>query len=204
MRLYHSKTSPYVRKVMVVAHEAGLHARIELIAASASPVGETATVAADNPLGKLPCLLLDDGGALYDSRVICEYLDSLHDGPKLFPAAGPARWTALRRQALGDGICDAALLRRYETFRRPPERQWDEWALGQKHKVDRALDTLEAEVVSFPAAPDIGLFAVAIALAYLDLRFAEDPWRDGRPRLAEWQAGFANRPSMQVTAPPPQ
>lgn len=204
MRLYHSKTSPYVRKVMVVAHEAGLQARIELIAASASPVGETATVAGDNPLGKLPCLLLDDGGALYDSRVICEYLDSLHDGHKLFPAAGPARWAALRRQALGDGICDAALLRRYETLRRPADRQWDEWALGQKRKVDRALDVLEAEVTSFPAAPDIGLIAVAIALAYLDLRFAEDPWRDGRPRLAEWQARFAARPSMQETAPPPQ
>jgi glutathione S-transferase len=112
MRLYHSQTSPYVRKVMVVAREAGIHDRIELIAGSASPVGETAPVARDNPLGKLPCLLLQDGGVLYDSRVICEYLDSQHDGHKLFPAAGPARWEALRRQALGDGICDAALLRR--------------------------------------------------------------------------------------------
>ncbi len=202
MRLYHSKTSPYVRKVMVLAHEAGIHGRIEPVAASASPVGETATVAGDNPLGKLPCLLLDDGGALYDSRVICEYLDSLHDGHKLFPVAGPARWAALRRQALGDGICDAALLRRYETFQRPPERRWDDWMLGQKGKVDRALDALEAEVASFPKSPDIGLIAVAIALAYLDLRFAEDPWRDGRPLLAEWQADFATRPSMRETAPP--
>ncbi|MEZ5865170.1 MAG: glutathione S-transferase [Geminicoccaceae bacterium] len=204
MRLYHSQTSPYVRKVMVVAREAGIHDRIELIAASASPVGETATVASDNPLGKLPCLLLDDGGVLYDSQVICEYLDSLHDGHKLFPAPGPARWQALRRQSLGDGICDAALLRRYETFQRPPERRWDEWMLGQKGKVGRALDALEAEIASFPAAPNIGSIAVAVALAYLDLRFAEEPWRDGRPRLAEWHAGFATRPSMRETAPPPQ
>ena len=204
MRLYHSQTSPYVRKVMVVAREAGIHDRIELIAGSASPVGETAPVARDNPLGKLPCLLLQDGGVLYDSRVICEYLDSQHDGHKLFPAAGPARWEALRRQALGDGICDAALLRRYEASQRPLERQWDEWVLGQKRKIDRALDALEAEVPSFPASPDIGLIAVAIALAYLDLRFAEDAWRDGRPGLTALQAGFAMRPSMRETAPPAQ
>lgn len=203
MRLYHSQTSPYVRKVMVVAREAGLHERIELIASSASPVGEAAAVVRDNPLGKLPCLLLEDGEALYDSPVICEYLDSLHERHRLFPRTGPTRWLALRRQALGDGICDAALLRRYETFRRPLELQWQEWALGQKSKIDRALDALEKDVRVFPEAPDIGQIAVAIALEYLDLRFPDDPWRDGRPALAAWQAGFATRPSMQETAPPP-
>ncbi len=172
------------------------------MAGSASPVAANDSLITDNPLGKIPCLVTPAGDALYDSRVICEYLDSLHAGHKLFPHEGPARWVALRRQALADGICDASLLARYETFLRPKDRQWDDWLNGQTQKVHRALDVLEQEVDSFPVLPDIGLIAIAVALGYRDFRFAEDDWRAARPKLAAWYETFGQRPSMQATLPP--
>jgi glutathione S-transferase len=202
MRLHHSHNSPYARKVVVVAHEAGLMAQLDLAVTSVSPVALTTDVAADNPLGKLPCLVTDDGEPLYDSRVICEYLDSRHTGHKLFPHDGPARWLALRRQALGDGICDASLLARYENVLRPKDRQWQDWADGQTRKVQAALDQLEHEAESFPTLPDIGTIAIAVALAYRDFRFPEDNWRTARPKLALWYEEFAKRPPMRATTPP--
>ncbi len=201
MRLHVSPASPYARKVLVVAHEAGLEAHIETVQASVSPVAIDTAVVADNPLGKIPCLVTDAGEALYDSRVIAEYLDSRHAGHKLFPHEGPARWLALRREALADGICDASILCRYETVLRPEDRQWQDWLAGQGEKVRRALDRLEQEVESFPVLPDIGQIAVAVALGYRDFRFAADEWRGARPRLAAWHANFAARPSMQATVP---
>src|SRR5471030_171866 len=114
MKLRYSSASPYVRKVMIVAHEGGLAERIETVATSVVPVKANDALKAENPLVKLPSLTTDDGITLYDSPVICEYLDSLHAAAKMFPPAGPARWTALRRQALADGILDAAILTRYE------------------------------------------------------------------------------------------
>ena len=145
--------------------------------------------------------MTDDGQALFDSRVICEYLDSRHGGAKLFPAAGPARWTALRRQAQADGILDAGILARYETLLRPEERRWPDWVAGQKAKMARALDALEQEAGSFGAAVDIGTIALGCALGWLDFRYAADDWRAGRPRLAGWFEGFAARPSMTATVP---
>ncbi|MBM3557331.1 MAG: glutathione S-transferase, partial [Alphaproteobacteria bacterium] len=121
MKLFHSPTSPYVRKVDVLARETGLSAKIEIVPATVSPVKRDEAVSARNPLGKVPTLLLGDGTALYDSRVICEYLDSLHDGKKYFPPSGPERWKTLTLLSLADGILDAALLARYEEFLRPPE-----------------------------------------------------------------------------------
>ena len=121
MKLYHSTTSPYVRKVMVVAIELGLADRIELVPAKVSPVVRTAPVIADNPLGKLPTLVADDGMVIFDSRVIVEHLDALAGGGRLIPASGAARWRALTDQALADGILDAALLERYEVSLRPPD-----------------------------------------------------------------------------------
>ncbi len=202
MRLYHSHRSPYARKVVVVAHEAGLMAHLDLVVTSVSPVAVNSELAADNPLGKLPCLVTDEGEPLYDSRVICEYLDSRHAGHKLFPHEGPARWLALRRQALADGICDASLLARYESVLRPQDRQWQDWIDGQDRKVAAALDQLEREVESFPTLPDIGTLAVAVALGYRDFRFPEDDWRAIRPRLARWHDAFAERPSLLATRPP--
>ena len=144
--------------------------------------------------------MTDDGQALFDSRVICEYLDSRHDRPKLFPA-GPARWPALRRQAQADGILDAGLLARYETVLRPEERRWPDWIEGQKAKVARALDALEGEAESFNGSVDIGTIAIGCALGWLDFRYAADDWRAGRPRLAAWFERFARRPSLAATVP---
>jgi len=200
MRLHYSYASPYVRKVMVVAIETGQRDALELTPRKVSPVAPESEVNRDNPLGKVPCLVTDDGRALFDSRVICEYLDSRHDRPKLFPA-GPARWTALRRQAQADGILDAGILARYETLLRPGERRWPDWIEGQKAKMARALDALEGEAESFGETVDIGTIAVACALGWLDFRYAADDWRAGRPRLAAWFDGFAQRPSMADTTP---
>jgi glutathione S-transferase len=201
MRLHYNVASPYVRKVMAVAIETGLRERLELADRKISPVHPNAELNQDNPLGKVPCLVTDDGQALYDSRVVCEYLDGLHSGPKMFPATGPVRWQALRRQAEGDGILDAAVLTRYETFLRPEERRWPEWIEGQKAKSRRALDALETEAGAFEGTVDIGTITIGCALGYLDFRYAADDWRRGRPGLAGWYDAFARRPSMAETAP---
>ena len=200
MQLHYNVASPFVRKVMAVAIETGLAERIEPVKSVPSPVAPVAELNADNPLGKVPCLVTNDGVALYDSRVICEYLDSLHHGPKLFPPSGAARWTALRRQALGDGIMDAAVLTRYETFTRPEEARWDAWIDSQKQKFRRGLDALEAESTSLDVV-DVGTLAIACALGYLDFRFADKNWRARRPRLAAWFEQFAKRPSIATTGP---
>jgi glutathione S-transferase len=197
MQLHHNEMSPFVRKVMVLASETGLAARIEPVTRMMTPVSPDAALCADNPLGKIPCLITDDGVALYDSRVICAYLDSLHDGPRMIPE-GAARWTALRREALGDGILDAAINARYETFLRPQERRWDSWVDNQKQKVSRGLDVLEAEDL---AGVDIGTITIGCALGYLDFRYGDEDWRGSRPRLAAWYEGFARRPSMAATVP---
>ena len=201
MKLHHSVASPFARKVMAVAIETGLDGRLELVTPTMSPVKPDADLLKDNPLGKVPCLVTDNGAALYDSRVICEYLDSLHDRAKMFPPPGPARWTALRRQAEGDGIMDAAVLGRYETFLRPQERRWPEWLEGQKGKFRRALDGLEGEAEDFGDTVDIGTIAIGCALGYLDFRYGDEDWRATRPRLAAWFEQFARRPSMARTAP---
>jgi glutathione S-transferase len=201
MKLHYSATSPFVRKVMAVAIETGLDGRLEPVTPTMTPIKPDADLVKYNPLGKVPCLVTADGAALYDSRVICEYLDSLHDGPKMFPPAGPARWTALRRQAEGDGIMDAGVLARYETFLRPKERRWPEWLEGQKGKFRRALDSLEGEAADFGDAIDIGTIAIGCALGYLDFRYGDEDWRATRPRLAGWFERFAKRPAMARTAP---
>ena len=201
MKLHHSVASPFVRKVRVVAIETGLDGRLELVTPTMTPIKPDADLVQDNPLGKVPCLVTDDGVALYDSPVICEYLDSLHDGPKMFPPAGAARWVALRRQAEGDGIMDAGVLGRYETFLRPEERRWPEWLEGQKGKFRRALDSLEGEAEDFGDTVDIGTIAIGCALGYLDFRYGDQDWRATRPRLAAWCERFSARPSMAKTAP---
>jgi glutathione S-transferase len=200
MQLHYNVASPFVRKVMAVAIETGLDTRIEPVKRLPSPVAPVAEVNADNPLGKIPCLVTDDGTALYDSPVICEYLDSLHDGPRMFPPSGADRWTALRRQALADGIMDAAVLARYESFVRPQEARWDIWIDNQKQKFRRGLDALETEGASLGVV-DIGTLAVACALGYLDFRYGDEDWRTGRPRLAAWFEQFAQRPAIAKTAP---
>ena len=201
MKLHHSTTSPYVRKVMVAAMELGLADRIETVPAKVSPIVRTSPVIADNPLGKVPTLIADDGTVLFDSRVISEYLDALAGGGRLIPASGPARWQALAEQALADGMLDAALLERYETSLRPPELLWPAWRDGQHDKVAKALDRMEQTAAGFGPRVDIGTIATACALAYLDFRFPDLGWREHRPLLAGWLAAFVERPSMTATAP---
>ncbi len=202
MQLFHSVTSPYVRKVMVLAHETGLVDRIEKIESSPSPVVGDQPVTVQNPLGKVPTLVLDDDSVLFDSRVIAAFLDTQHDGTPLIPAQGIKRFAALTLEALADGLLDAALLCRYETAARPEELRWQSWYDGQMGKIDTALDELEAhwmEILNGPTT--IGSIATACALGYLDFRFGDSDWRPTRPQLAAWYAGFAERPSMQATAP---
>lgn len=199
MRLYFNPASPYVRKVRVTAHELGLADEIDLIGVSLTPVSPHEGVRSSNPIGKIPALITDDGAALYDSPVICEYLDARAGGNRIFPAAGAARWTALRRQSIADGVMDAAVLTRYEEAVRPKELRWQEWIDGQLLKIRTALDALERE--NLAGVFDIGTISIACALGYLDLRFASEGWRRSRPRLAAWADAIAERPSLAATAP---
>lgn len=198
MKLRYTPRSPYVRKVMVAAHELGLINRIEKITTDVLPTRPNVDLAKENPLVKLPTLTMDDGYILYDSPVICEYLDSLHSGKKLFPACGPARWTALRQQALGDGILEALILCLYES-RRPENLRWSDWHEGQMFKVQCALDSLESE--NLEGSFNIGKITIACALGYSDFRFPKNDWRIGRPRLNTWYSLVAIRPSLTDTVP---
>jgi glutathione S-transferase len=199
VQLYFNPASPYVRKVTVTAHELGLSGRIELTSITLSPLSPHGGVRSNNPIGKIPTLVLDDGTALYDSPVICEYLDALAGGNRIFPTAGAARWTALRRQAIADGIMDAAVLTRYEDTVRPKELRWQNWVDGQFLKVRTALDMLERE--NLADVFDIGTLSIACALGYLDLRYASESWRTHRPRLTAWAEAVGKRPSMAATGP---
>ena len=198
MKLFWSSRSPFVRKVMVTAHEVGLAGRIRTERVVVSAATPNAEVMAVNPLNKIPTLVLDDGSALYDSRVICEYLDTLHDGPKLFPADARARFAALRRQALGDGLMETIVLRLGEQAR-PAAQQSEKHLAAYRLKIAAALDRLEAEAAELAGAPAIGHIAIGCGLGHLDFRFAADDWRSGRPKLAQWYDGFASRPSMKAT-----
>ena len=201
MKLYISPMSPFARKVRVVARETGPAARIEEVPAVVSPVKTNAEVGRANPLMKVPTLVLDDGSALFDSPVICEYLDSLHAGRKLFPAAGEERWTALKLQAVGDGILEAGVLTRYETVLRPKALQWPDWIAGQQERWHAGLDLLERSAAALAGEPTIGSITAACALGYLDFRYGDDDWRASRPALARWYEAFAARESMRATVP---
>ena len=199
MRLNHSAASPYVRKVMACAVARGLDGRIEKV--TTNPHESPPELLGVNPLSKVPALLLDDGTALFDSPVICEYLDSLGDAPRLFPAAGtPARWRALREQALGDGILDASVPRRREAGF-PPDEGRSAFIARQREAVARAADALEAEAAFFGELRTIGEIAVGCALGYLDFRFAAEPWRPGHERLAAWYAQVSELPPLARTVP---
>lgn len=200
MRLWHNPASPFARKVRIVAREAGLLPRIEEIAVMVSPVNPNADLAARNPLVKIPALQTDDGKVLYDSSVICEYLDSLHSGEHVIPSDA-TRWDALRLQSLCDGILDAAVLCRYETAVRPEKYRWDGWVKGQFTKIRNGLDALAAESQSWGGRYGIGQIGAACVLGYLDFRFADEGWREPRPQLAQWYESVRQRPSFVSTMP---
>jgi glutathione S-transferase len=197
MKLHWSPRSPFVRKVMIVAHELGLADRLDCVRTVAATTKPNDALMLDNPLSKLPTLVLADGTVIYDSPVICEYFDSLHDGPKLFPALMAERMTALRWQALGDGMLDFLLLWRNELTRPvQSEPHLDTYRV----KRAKALESLEAEAAMLERAPySIGHIAVGCALSYIDVRFPGDDWRQAQPKLAAWHGKIAARPSFQIT-----
>lgn len=196
MRLFHAALSPYARKVMVCAMVRGIDRQIEIV--PTNPAQSGPDLVAANPLSKVPCLVTSDGKAMFDSPVICEYLDSIGDAPPMFPPSGGARWRALLQQATADGILDAAILRRQEAGRPADEARLAVME-RQRLAVSRAVDLLAAEVPH--VSLDIGVIAVACALGYLDFRYAAEDWRVGRPALAAWYDVVRAAPELAATMP---
>lgn len=196
MKLCFSPTSPYVRKVRACAITREIDDRIDLV--PTNPNASEPAFVAINPLSKVPALVTDDGVALFDSTVICEYLDSIGDALPMFPEHGAARWRALKFQAMGDGILDASVPRRGEMMK-PQDEGRAAWIARQKAAVDHTLDALEADPPHRHV--DIGSITVACALGYLDFRFAAQPWREGRSKLAAWYKSFAENSGIAQTVP---
>ncbi|MEO8529939.1 MAG: glutathione S-transferase [Deltaproteobacteria bacterium] len=200
MKLFYSPASPFVRKVMIVLHETGLIAQTELVRSSGNAI-EPGTMPLDqNPLGKIPTLLLNDGRAIYDSRVITRFLNDTVESD-LYPDDA-RKWDCLTLEALGDGMSDAAILCVYEKRLRPDEKWHQPFIDGQWNKISRALDQLEARHMPYlQSGFDIAHAAMASALGYIDFRLPERNWRDTRPALTRWAQSIATRPSIAVTAP---
>jgi glutathione S-transferase len=199
MKLHWSPRSPFVRKVMITAHELGLVDRLNCVRTVAATAKPHAGLMRDNPLSKIPTLVLDDGTVIYDSPVICEYLDRLPGKATLFPTAFPERITALRRQALGDGFLDFLLLWRNELEREHPS-QAHLASFAERRRVTLLALDQEAEALA-SSSFSIGHIAIGCALSYLDFRFASDDWRSGHSRITAWHATFAKRPSVRATEP---
>ncbi|MEO1680617.1 MAG: glutathione S-transferase [Pseudomonadota bacterium] len=200
MQLIYSPTSPYVRKVMVTLIETGQKDEVALVPASGSPTEPNATVIAQNPLGKVPALMRDDGPTLVDSRVICRFLDARGRGG-LYPDG--RIWEVMTLEALADGILDAAILMVYEGRCRDEGQRSEAWVEAQWQKIARALDVLETRWISHLSGRlDMGQIAVGCALGYLDFRHAARDWRKGRGALVAWERTFSARPAMTETRPP--
>jgi glutathione S-transferase len=200
LTLRHSPSSPFVRKIRIGASVLGLDHEIRIEPADTMNPGDS--VRQQNPLGKIPALVLEDGTVLFDSRVILEYLDHRAGGGRIIPTAASARFAALRLQALADGIMDASVLLVYEGRWRPPERHEPKWVDLQAGKVARALSVLEAAPPALDATPDVGQIALACALGYRDFRFP-GTWRTDHPRLVAFLDEFARHvPAFAATKPP--
>jgi glutathione S-transferase len=197
MKLLYQTHSPYARKVLVMAHELSIAERFEVIHHETSPTLRNETVFAANPLGKVPVLICDDGLILFDSMVICEYLDGLHSAPRLIPAYGRERFLALRLQAIAQGILDAGIAVRWEIDRRPMELRWKAMADGQSEKLRASYDFLEREA-DLDGPLDLGKIALATALSWIEFRKLPS-FKGDRPRLTTWYEAFGKRASMQAT-----
>lgn len=198
MKLYYSPTSPFVRKINVFAIEVGLDKKVEWLKTNPWQVEDVLT--AENPLSQVPTLITDDDVVLYDSSVICEYLDSLHSGKKMIPEESKERWPALRLQALADGILNAGILRFLEK-KRSIEKQSADWDATQKKSIERSLDYLENTVFDWGANLDVGVLSVACTLGWLDFRFSNEDWRATHSNLSHWFESFSKRPSITQTMP---
>jgi len=201
MQLYTSPTTPFGRKVRVLIHEAGLADSVKISEVSGNPLDPGSLPITRNPLGKIPALDRDGGAALYDSRVICRYLDDLAKAG-LYPAA-PLLWETLTLEATADGMLEAALSMVYENRMRPEDKRYPAWVDAHWAKIARALDAIESNWMGHLAGQlDMAHIALGCALGYLDFRLDARSWREGRPRLALWANTFAKRPAMLATAPP--
>ena len=199
MKLMSSPTSPFVRKVHVLLHETGQYEAIDIYAKPTSPFDTAPEVATANPLGKIPALIREDGPTLYDSRVICRFLDD-HAKAGLYPDG--RIWETLTLEATADGIMEAAVLMLYEHKLRPAEAVLDSWVDAQWSKIERAVSALNARWISHLRGPlDMGQIAVGCALGYLDFRHDARGWRKGNDALDDWYAVFSQRESMTLTAP---
>jgi len=198
LTLHSQSHSPYARKTIVFAHEAGIADRLAIIDQETSPTNRNPEIFAVNPLGKVPVLITPEAGAIFDSLVICDYLDGLHGGRRLIPADGKARWQALRLHAIAQGLCDAGIALRWETLRRPEHLRYPPLQEGQTAKLMESFDVLERNE-SFDEPVHIGHIGLATALAWLEFRDLPD-FRAGRPRLARWYETFSARASMRTTA----
>lgn len=199
MKLMSSPLSPYGRKVKIAAGMKGLAAKIEILPTDTNKGDDALNKL--NPLGKIPCLITDEGEAVFDSHVICEYFDTLSGAPVLFPKSGAERWRTLTLGALADGILDAALLLVYEGRFRPENMKVQAWVDRQQAKVDRALALLEAAPPAWKGSPDYGHLTLACALGYLDFRHG-GKWRAGHPKLVKWLDEFAAVvPAFEATRP---
>lgn len=198
MKLHWSPKSPYVRKVIVAAEELGLADRVNRVRSPVAMAGANPAVMADNPLNKIPTLVLDDGEPLFDSTVICLYLDSIHPRPKLVPEAGAERWAVLRNHALAQGLMDLLILWRSE-LERPEVMRSPSHLAAFEAKGLAALDRLESTLLGTEA--DLAAITAGCVLGYADFRFPALGWRAGRPRLSDWEAAFAERASMRATQP---
>ena len=200
LKLYFDVKSPFARKPIVLLHEAGAIDSVELAPAAGTPIDPGSFPTASNPLGKIPVLERQDGSGLYDSRVICKFIND-HFSCSLYPEP-PKLWDSLTLEATADGIMDAAVLIVYEFRCRSEESRSDAWVDGQWSKVARALDALEERWIEYLDGPmDIAHIAVGCALGYLDFRHESRDWRAGHGRLAAWNKNFAARPSMKATVP---
>ena len=203
MTLYYNQASPFARKVMVLLHETGQTAKVNIEQVTVTPVAPDPKVCRDNPCGKIPALRVADDNVIHDSRVILDYLDRQHAGRPLIPREGSARWRRLTLASLADAILDAAVLIRYETFLRPEEKNWDDWLDNQSDKISRSLSYFENEAVTELSAQfDVASISLACALGYLDFRQPDLCWRNTYPRLASWYYEVSQRPSMRDTQPP--
>ncbi|WP_109313715.1 glutathione S-transferase [Ruegeria sp. AU67] len=201
MKLYFSPTSPYVRKVMVLLHETDQLQDVELLNVATTPISPAEPLLAKAPLTKVPALERPDGPTLFDSRVICAFLDAR--GQAGLYQDGARHWDVLTLEALADGILDAALLITYEARMRPEDKQWEGWADAQWDKIERACAALNQRWMAHLSGPlDIGQVAVACALGYVDFRHDARGWRKGNDALAAWYEKFVERPSMAATQPP--
>jgi len=201
MKLHFNPASPFVRAVLIVAHEVGLADHIELVPTGAvTPVDVHQGLAQANPLGKMPALVTDHGHGLHDSRVICEYLAHRAGRSDLIPDEPVKRFRVLTLQSQACGIADAAVAWRYEMVMRPEALRWQKFADRQKTRVMMALDDAEANWTDMLSEVTVGTIALAAALGYLDFRLPDWAWREGRPKLTAFAADFSQRPSMTATA----